>query len=148
MSDTTLPTKEKLEINIREINKMLEKLLTLTSKTISEEIESLIWNLRAELEMLAVKFKVVLENENGLEKWQNTFLTDLRGTSSTSKAIKILKESTMNSEDSMALFLKNPKESYIYFWKLKETISSVIPAFKQKKFVELSSNSENDVFEI
>ncbi|MCE7740827.1 MAG: hypothetical protein GOP50_00080 [Candidatus Heimdallarchaeota archaeon] len=148
MQENSVLTKEDLLRNIQAINKNLEKIISKTAKTPMNGIENLIWDLRAELEMIAIKFKVVLEKEDGKERWQKIYLDNLKGTSSLPKAITLLNETVMNSKDSVALFRKKPVESYKYYWKLKETISSIMPAFVEKKQANSTYFENSDVFEI
>ncbi|MHA1200179.1 MAG: hypothetical protein ACTSQF_12705 [Candidatus Heimdallarchaeaceae archaeon] len=148
MQEKPALTKDDLLREIQEICKTLEKIISKVAKKPMKGIENLIWNLRAELEMLIIKFRVILEKEDGMERWQKTYLVNLKGTSSLPKAITILNETVMNSEETVAIFKKKPLESYKYFWKLKETISSLMPAFVEKRQANSSYFDDGDVFEI
>ncbi len=146
-----VPNKEELKKEIQQICNSLDKITSEISKTTTNKIGDTLWQFRADLEMLIIKFKMILEKEDKTERWQKTFLENLQGTGIKTKATSILNETVMNSKDALALFEKKPVESYKYFWKLKETISSIISAFtyKNSRNSSLEIDVEDaDVFEI
>jgi hypothetical protein len=149
MQEDSIPINADFLKDVQKISKNLDKIIIKTSQKNMTGIENLIWVVRADLELLIVKFKVVLEKDNGIERWQKTFLANHRGTGSISKAIVILKGAVMNHQDTLALYKKNPDECYKYFWKLKETISSIMAAFEEKKIYNSAYfDNDDEVFEI
>lgn len=143
-----MPTKDDLLENIKEISKSLEDIIDKISKRIIIDVEEPLWTTRAEIEMLVVKLKIFLKKDDEMERWQKSFLSDLKGTKSIPKAIKILEETIMNQTDTINISANNLSESYKYFWKLKETISSVLSAFEVKRVSKSSSSENSEVFEI
>jgi len=143
-----MPTKEDLFENIKEISKSLEDIVEKISKRIIIDVEEPLWTTRAEIEMLVVKLKIILKKDEEMEGWQKSFLSGLKGTKSLPKAIKILEETIMNQTDTINISTKNLSEGYKYFWKLKETISSVLPAFEVKRVSKTSNLDKGEVFKI
>ena len=126
MREVSIPTKEVLIEEVQQTVKSLDKLISAISQGKMNNLEQMVWNLRADLELLILKFKIFLEKEDGKERWQKTFLDNLKGTSSRLKAIEILKGTALSLKETLRIFTKNPVECYKYFWKLKETISSIM----------------------
>ena len=147
MTKTKIPTMTSLTEDIKKIAKTLEKVVSLVEQKKFSGLEVIFWNLRADLEFLALEFKYVLKIEDKLERWQKSFFSNLRGTKSKAKAIAILRETVLGTDQTLKILEKNPKECYKYFWKLKETISSIMSAFEEKKQSGQSS-ADDDVFEI
>ncbi len=146
---------DKLEINLEEdINNYINKfndLLDNLSSLSSSKINDILWKLRADLELLIIELKFVLEKENKTERWQSLFKEELKGTSSKQKAMKMLESYRKGNQEIQTIFKKKPEQSFRYFWKLKETISSILSAFAVEKIEwsngEMKKVSE-DVFEI
>ena len=146
MTETHVPTLATLTKDIKKATQEVEKLVSLLSQGKYKGLEKIVWSLRADLEFLILKFKFVLEKEDGMERWQKNFFANLKGTRSISKAKSILDDVVLTTEQTLGILNKNPKECYKYFWKLKETLSSVMAAFEEKKgYTRVSSD---DVFEI
>ena len=148
MQSISAPNKEKLLNDIKIISQTLDDIIEKLDKKPQSNMEENLWDLRADMEMLVVGFKMVLEKEDEKEKWQKMYLENLKGTSSRTKAINILKETIMDQHNTIAIYNKNISESYKYFWKLKETISAVMSAFEEKKRKTSSTVDDSDIFEI
>ncbi|MCE7747635.1 MAG: hypothetical protein GPJ51_04520 [Candidatus Heimdallarchaeota archaeon] len=146
---------DKLAINLEEnINNYLNvfnDLLDNISNLSSSKINDVLWKLRSDLELLIIEFKFALEKEDKTERWQSSFKEELKGTSSKQKAITMLERYRKSNQETQTIFKKKPEQSFRYFWKLKETISSILSAFPEQKIEwsngELKKVSE-DVFEI
>lgn len=146
---------DKLEVDLEEIisnsvnrfNSLLDNL----SKLSNSKINDILWKLRADLELLIIEFKFVLEKENKTERWQTSFKEALKGTSSKQKAVITLESYRRSNQEIQTIFKKKPEQSFRYFWKLKETISSILSAFPVQKITwsngEMKKVSE-DLFEI
>ena len=143
MKEVPIPTLDTISMKIQEMGKTADDILSKIDQSKFKGLEKAIWSFRADLELLTLQFKLVLDKEDVTERWQKIFLDNLRGTSSRTKASNILRETLMSKEEVLKIFNKNPQECYKYIWKLKETVSSVMPAFEDKK-----SASDDDVFEI
>jgi len=114
-------------------------------------VNDLFWNIRAELEIIIVELKSILQKEILIEKWQSKFHDELKGTRSKEKA-KILLSKYNKSEEQVLLLLSTDLENgYKYLWKLKEVITAILAAFPVDKYIwvngELKKDSEK-VFEI
>ncbi len=146
---------DKLEVNLEEnisnsINKFNDLLDNLSSLS-NSKINDILWKLRADLELLIIEFKFVLEKENRTERWQTSFKEELKGTSSKQKAIMMLESYRKSNQEIQTIFEKKPEQSFRYFWELKETISSILSAFPVQK-IEWSNGGmkkvSRDVFKI
>ena len=93
------------------------------------EINELIWQIRANLELIYVELKFSLRKEMSIEKWQTDFLEKLKGTSSRKKAIPILKSLNSDSTYFSKLISSNKEKCYRELWELKEIVSSIFGAF-------------------
>ena len=149
MQEFSFPKRAELKKEIHQLSSSLDNLISQISELNLNGIDENLWNLRADLEMLIVKIKLLLEKGNGSERWQKDFLEKLKGTKIQEKACDILMDTVMDSENTMIIFEKNLNEIYQYFWKLKEVISSVIPAFQKRELSEyLNNDVEKEIFEI
>jgi len=146
---------DKLEVNLEEnisnsINKFNDLLDNLSSLS-NSKINDILWKLRADLELLIIEIKFALEKENKTERWQTSFKEELKGTRSKQKAVMMLESYRESDQEIQTIFKKKPEQSFRYFWKLKETISSILSAFPAQK-IEWSNGGmkkvSEDVFEI
>lgn len=93
------------------------------------EINELIWQIRANLELIHVELKFSLSKEMSIEKCQKDFLEELKGTRSRKKAMNILNSLNSDSTYFSKLLSSNKEKCYRELWELKEIVSSVIAAF-------------------
>jgi len=146
---------DKLEASVEEkirnytgnFNEIFDKLTTSSSNSINSKL----WKLRADLELLIIEIKFLLKKEDLTERWQSSFRNELKGTSSKHKAETLLKEYNVDKDEVISDFKKRPESVYKFLWKLKETISSVLSAFPSNKidlFNGEVKESSKDVFEI
>ena len=100
---------------------------------------------------LLISTELGVEKDIIEERWQKSFLNELKGTGVKTKAIPMLNEYSETKNDLIALFNKDKEKSYRYIWKLKETITVVLAAFPTVKFTwkdgKLVKESE-EIFEI
>lgn len=138
---------EKINNYINVFNDLMDKISSLSSS----KINNILWKLRADLELLIIELKFALEKENKTERWQSSFKEELKGTSSKQKAIMMLESYRKSNQEIQTIFERKPEQSFRYFWKLKETISSILSAFPEQKIGwsngEMKKVSE-DVFKI
>lgn len=148
----------KAEDSERNIMKSIEKIISRYSNLISNlskykdsKINKELWEIRSDLEFLIVEIKYFLKKDIIEERWQKTFLNDLKGTGSKPKAIPMLSEYSKTKTSIITLFTKDKEKCYKYLWKLKETITVVLAAFPTEKFSfkngKLVKESE-EIFEI
>ncbi|MHA1345355.1 MAG: hypothetical protein ACTSVO_13855 [Candidatus Heimdallarchaeaceae archaeon] len=148
----------KAEDSERNIMKSIEKIISRYSNLISNlskykdsKINKELWEIRSDLEFLIVEIKYFLKKDIIEERWQKTFLNDLKGTGSKPKAIPMLSEYSKAKTSIITLFTKDKEKCYKYLWKLKETITVVLAAFPTEKFSfkngKLVKESE-EIFEI
>lgn len=146
---------EKYEKNISgSIEKIITKysnLLLNLSKYKDSKINKDLWEIRSDLEYLIVEMKHFLKKDIIEERWQKSFLNDLKGTGSKTKAIPMLNKYSKTKTNLITLFTKDKELCYRYLWKLKETITVVLAAFPTESFSwkngKLVKESE-EIFEI
>ncbi|NPD88087.1 MAG: hypothetical protein HGN29_05170 [Asgard group archaeon] len=119
--------------DIQKIMKSYTELLEVISEKNSNEVNQILWKIRADLETIVIEFKSLITDSLLIENWQEQFHSDFKGTKSKEKAIFKLQEFNMSVGEIMDLFSKKKKECYQYLWKLKEVISSVISAFPKTR---------------
>ncbi len=122
-----IPNSIKKEI-VTTIN-TLDTLKKELSQLKDSEINTLIWQIRANLELIYIELKFSLKKEMSIEKWQTDFLEKLKGTSSRKKAIIILNSLNSDSTYFSKLISSNKEKGYRELWELKEIISSIFAAF-------------------
>jgi hypothetical protein len=148
----------KAEVSEKNIRKSIEKIITRYSNLLpnlskykDSKINQELWDIRSDLEFLIVEMKYFLEKDIIEERWQKSFLNELKGTGVKTKAIPMLNEYSETKNDLIALFDKDKEKSYRYIWKLKETITVVLAAFPTVKFTwkdgKLVKENE-EIFEI
>jgi hypothetical protein len=140
-----------LEQIILETMKAFTDLLASISEKDSNEVNQILWKIRAELEMIVIELKSLISDSILKEKWQEDFHKNFKGTKSKDKAIKKLQEYNLNEIEIKELSSKKRNECYQFLWKLKEVISGVISAFPETRFSWVDNQLQEEkekIFEI
>ncbi|MHA1401322.1 MAG: hypothetical protein ACTSQE_13320 [Candidatus Heimdallarchaeaceae archaeon] len=142
--------KKELEERIGKVIGRYKRFLSSIEKKTSSKKHDILWEIRAELELIIVEIKHLFELGEKLYKWQEEFAKE-RGTSVEEKAIQRLKKFNKTQKTVQKLFNENIEGCYEYLWKLKETISINLKAFPYPKWYwrdgELKKQSE-EIFRI
>ncbi|MHA1258612.1 MAG: hypothetical protein ACTSSG_04715 [Candidatus Heimdallarchaeaceae archaeon] len=138
--------------NIKRTSETYSSLIKNINRKKDSIIHSTLWLIRAELELICVELKYLLNKEEKMEKWQKDFFNSFKGTSSKEKAKKLLKTYTLSSDEIVTTYRKSKEEIYRYLWKLKETISLTLKAFPVESYSlengKIKKLEKEEIFEI
>ena len=134
----------KIKKEIKTILTEFTDLLKSLDSYANSEINSKLWQIRADAELVCVQIKDLIDNENAVLKIQHKVSETVKGTSKRDKAITLLNHLNIAPNRIEAMNIKDEKDIFKIIWELKETISAVLSAFPQKSFIWKNGDFEEE----
>ncbi len=149
MTNKQLVTKAKVRKKAYTVLESLNDLMKRIEKAPNSIVYNELWMIRAELELLVVECKYLLEKDKK-EEWQKEY-DKKKEVGNKEKAKKMIREQMRSKEEMKKVFAKDFEEGYRQLWKLKETITLSMKAFPLPKYRKIEGEwvkEREKIFEI